>query len=236
MMARRHSGPARGVAVVMAAAGFAGLVLTACSHDAKTASADAAPPIPVTVATVAMADIADTFEAGGVVQARTTATIMARILAPVREVRVGAGRSRACGSGADRPRRTGPCRPCAKRARGRAGGGSGRHRRGVGATGGRCRPRAGARDARTHCGPCTPSARPRRRSSTTPPARCARPKRARPARPPGRKPRCQAWKAHAPRARRQARRSRSRSSRRPSTEWSPRRWSSRATWRHPARR
>jgi RND family efflux transporter MFP subunit len=91
MMARRHSGPARGLAVVMAAAGFAGLVLTACSPDAKSASADAAPPIPVTVARVAMADLADTFEAGGVVQARTTATIMARILAPVREVRVKPG-------------------------------------------------------------------------------------------------------------------------------------------------
>lgn len=90
IMARRHSGPARGVAVVMAAAGFAGL-LTACAPDAKSASADAAPPIPVTVAPVAMADIADTFEAGGVVQARTTATIMARILAPVREVRVKPG-------------------------------------------------------------------------------------------------------------------------------------------------
>ena len=38
-----------------------------------------------------MADIADTFEAGGVVQARTTATITARILAPVREVRVAPG-------------------------------------------------------------------------------------------------------------------------------------------------
>jgi len=91
IMARRHSGPARGVAVVMAAASFAGLVLTACSHGAKSASADAAPPIPVTVAHVAMADIADTFEAGGVVEAWTTATIMARILAPVRAVRVAPG-------------------------------------------------------------------------------------------------------------------------------------------------
>lgn len=91
MMARRHSGAARGVAVVMAAAGFAGLVLSACSNGAKSDSANAAPPIPVTVAHVAMADIADTFEAGGVVQARTTATIMARILAPVREVRVKPG-------------------------------------------------------------------------------------------------------------------------------------------------
>jgi RND family efflux transporter MFP subunit len=91
MMARRRSGPVRGVTVVMAAAVFAGLALTACSHDAKTASAETAPPIPVTVVQVAMADITDTFEAGGVVQARTTATIMARIQAPVREVRVAPG-------------------------------------------------------------------------------------------------------------------------------------------------
>ena len=91
MMARGHSRPARGAAVVMVAAGFAGLVLTACSHDAKTASVETAAPIPVTVVRMAMADIVDTFEAGGVVQARTTATIMARIQAPVREVRVAPG-------------------------------------------------------------------------------------------------------------------------------------------------
>ena len=47
--------------------------------------------MPVTVATVAMADVADTFEAGGVVQARTTATLMARILAPIREVHAAPG-------------------------------------------------------------------------------------------------------------------------------------------------
>jgi HlyD family secretion protein len=90
VMTRRHSVPARGVAVVTAA-GVAGLLLTACSHDARTASAETAAPIPVTVVRVAMADIADTFEAGGVVQARTTATIMARIQAPVREARVAPG-------------------------------------------------------------------------------------------------------------------------------------------------
>ena len=43
------------------------------------------------MARVVTADIADTFEAGGVVQARTTAVLTARILAPVREVRVTAG-------------------------------------------------------------------------------------------------------------------------------------------------
>jgi RND family efflux transporter MFP subunit len=38
-----------------------------------------------------MTDLVDTFEAGGIVQARTTATLTARILAPVREVRVTPG-------------------------------------------------------------------------------------------------------------------------------------------------
>ena len=90
MRAERRSGPARDVAVVMAAAGLAGVMLTACADEAKTAAA-AAPPIPVTTATVAMADVADTFEAGGVVQARTAATLMARILAPVQAVRVAPG-------------------------------------------------------------------------------------------------------------------------------------------------
>ncbi len=69
-----------GVAVV------ASLAMPGCFRDAKVASLQATDAIPVTVARIAMADVADTFEAGGVVQARTTATIMARILAPVREV------------------------------------------------------------------------------------------------------------------------------------------------------
>jgi RND family efflux transporter MFP subunit len=88
-MARRHSVLAGGLALVMA--GLAGLVLPACSSGAKTIPAEAEAPIPVTVATIGMGEAADTFEAGGVVQARTTATIMARILAPVSEVRVAPG-------------------------------------------------------------------------------------------------------------------------------------------------
>jgi RND family efflux transporter MFP subunit len=62
------------------------LTVPACSRGAKAAP-EPADAIPVAVAKVAMADIADTFEAGGIVQARTTATITARILAPVREIR-----------------------------------------------------------------------------------------------------------------------------------------------------
>jgi multidrug efflux pump subunit AcrA (membrane-fusion protein) len=70
---------------------IAGMVLPACSSDTVTAPAETADPIPVAVATVAMTEVADTFEAGGVVQAQTTATIMARILAPILEVRVAPG-------------------------------------------------------------------------------------------------------------------------------------------------
>jgi len=85
MMATRHSLLAGGAALAI------GLVVSACSGRTETTAAQAETPIPVTVGTVAMTDIADTFETGGVVQARTTATLTARILAPVREVRVAPG-------------------------------------------------------------------------------------------------------------------------------------------------
>jgi len=58
---------------------------------AAAAPAEAAEPTAVTTALVAMTDVARAIDSGGVVQARTTATIMARILAPVREVRVSPG-------------------------------------------------------------------------------------------------------------------------------------------------
>ena len=58
---------------------------------AAAAPGDAAEPIPVTVARVAMTEVAGVIDAGGVVQARITATITPRVLAPVREVRVSPG-------------------------------------------------------------------------------------------------------------------------------------------------
>jgi RND family efflux transporter MFP subunit len=61
------------------------------ARRAAAATADAAEPIAVGVARVAMTDVASAIDSGGVVQARTTATIAARILAPVREVRVSPG-------------------------------------------------------------------------------------------------------------------------------------------------
>jgi RND family efflux transporter MFP subunit len=65
----------------------AGLALPACSGRARTVPGQSADATPVDTATVRVAEIPDTFEAGGIVQARTTATLMARIPAPVREVR-----------------------------------------------------------------------------------------------------------------------------------------------------
>lgn len=66
--------------------------LGGCSApSAAVAQADTAGPISVTVAQVAMTDVRSAIDAGGVVEARTTATIAARILAPVREVRVSPG-------------------------------------------------------------------------------------------------------------------------------------------------
>jgi multidrug resistance efflux pump len=66
--------------------------LTGCSaRQADAAPADGAEPIAVTVARVTTTDVASAIDSGGVVQARTTATIAARILAPVREVRVSPG-------------------------------------------------------------------------------------------------------------------------------------------------
>ena len=75
--------------VLAIGAGLAvGLTTAACSSHPDTAPAETAPPMTVNVAKVTAGDLATAFEAGGVVQARTTAVLTARILAPVREVRV----------------------------------------------------------------------------------------------------------------------------------------------------
>ena len=88
MIGRRRTLAASAVAVLVA---LGALAQAACSSNSDPKPADAAAPIPVTVANVTMTDLADTFEAGGGVQARTTATVTARILAPVREVRARPG-------------------------------------------------------------------------------------------------------------------------------------------------
>ena len=75
-----------------AAALLMSAALAGCSpRRAAAAPGDASEPVAVTIAQVAMTDVASAIDSGGVVQARTTATITARILAPVREVRVAPG-------------------------------------------------------------------------------------------------------------------------------------------------
>jgi len=61
----------------------------ACSSPpAITPTADTAAPLAVRTATVTDAARSDASDAGGIVQARTTATVAARVMAPVRAVRV----------------------------------------------------------------------------------------------------------------------------------------------------
>jgi multidrug resistance efflux pump len=75
--------------ILAAAAALIGAALTACAApQAAGASPDPADPIAVTGAPVTMTDVATPIDSGGVVQARTTAALTARLLAPVREVRV----------------------------------------------------------------------------------------------------------------------------------------------------
>lgn len=75
--------------ILAVAAILASTALTGCAAPrAADASVNAVDPIVVTVARATMSDVATAIDAGGVVQARMTAAIAARILAPVREVRV----------------------------------------------------------------------------------------------------------------------------------------------------
>ena len=66
--------------------------LAGCSTgQAASDPPDATKPMPVTTARVSITDVASAVDSGGVVQARITATLSARILATVREVRVSPG-------------------------------------------------------------------------------------------------------------------------------------------------
>jgi len=74
------------------AALFISAALTGCSaRPAAAAETDAHDSIAVAIAQVAMTDVTRAIDSGGVLQARTTATIASRIMAPVREVRVSPG-------------------------------------------------------------------------------------------------------------------------------------------------
>ncbi|HXW07089.1 MAG TPA: efflux RND transporter periplasmic adaptor subunit [Vicinamibacterales bacterium] len=70
---------------------LAGFTAAGCGGAHPESGAPAAPPLRVAVGTAAEADLPSSFEAGGVVRARSTAMVASRILAPVVEVHVRAG-------------------------------------------------------------------------------------------------------------------------------------------------
>ncbi len=67
------------------------LVAAGCSHEAAQPPMEKAEPIGVTTVRVAPTDLPNTFEAGGIVRARYTATVASRVMAPVTAVHVRAG-------------------------------------------------------------------------------------------------------------------------------------------------
>lgn len=67
------------------------LGVAACSPDGDRLREQTRPPVEVRVATAAVQPLAQTFEAGGVVKARTTAQLSARIAAELRELTVQPG-------------------------------------------------------------------------------------------------------------------------------------------------
>lgn len=74
------------------AAGVAVVTLAACSRAETQAPTDEpARPVAASVAAVAETNWPSTYEAGAVVRARQTATVSARVVAPILEVRVTAG-------------------------------------------------------------------------------------------------------------------------------------------------
>jgi RND family efflux transporter MFP subunit len=70
-------------------AGAALALHASCSHEPDRLAAP--PPVEAQIASAELVDLSHRFEAGGVVRARTTAHVVSRIVAEVREVRVKAG-------------------------------------------------------------------------------------------------------------------------------------------------
>ena len=70
---------------------FVALLAVAACSSAPPESSQPVSPVPVKTSIVTSSRVPRTFEAGGVVRARTTATLASRITAPVLSVRVAAG-------------------------------------------------------------------------------------------------------------------------------------------------
>jgi RND family efflux transporter MFP subunit len=79
------------IASVTAALSMSAALAGCAARPAVAAAAETSDPITVTTAPAVLTDVVTAIDAGGVVQARLTATIAARILAPIHEVRVAPG-------------------------------------------------------------------------------------------------------------------------------------------------
>lgn len=86
-LSRFSSMPRRFAATALLTAGSLAGAGCGTSHEAVPAP-DTRTPIAVTAAPVVSTQIRESIEAGGIVQARTTATVSGRLLATIREVRV----------------------------------------------------------------------------------------------------------------------------------------------------
>jgi len=89
-MKRRHICLIAAAAIVAVAALLA---TPGCDREGLEPTVAAQTTIEVTTLTVASADLPEIYDAGGVVRARTTATITSRLLAPILEVHVSPGSS-----------------------------------------------------------------------------------------------------------------------------------------------
>ncbi len=75
-------------------AGAIGLLAAGCGGDTRPAAEDAAntaSPVRVSMDSAAVTDVADTFDAGGLVSASTSTEVSSRVVAPVTALRVRAG-------------------------------------------------------------------------------------------------------------------------------------------------
>lgn len=67
------------------------VMFAACAAPKPSSQAPAGPPVDVTIARAELADLPSPIEAGGVVRARLTAPVAARLMAPIADVKVRAG-------------------------------------------------------------------------------------------------------------------------------------------------
>ena len=83
--------PAQNRLAILAAGLAAAFTVTACGHSPEAQHTDSRTPVAVTTQPAGLEPVASTFDVGGVVRAKTTATLVSRIVADVQDVLVKPG-------------------------------------------------------------------------------------------------------------------------------------------------